>query len=168
MELPEALRDLARRVDVRVPILPPPPLAPALQAAADEIGRLNAKVAGHKAAVDAIATHAAERRAEVDRLVAAATARQKDAGDAVKRAADAEATLKHMETEMRDRLARINAVMAAGMQSADALAEMQRDAAVMLAECESVAELLDAAQAMLMQLRPFMDAAATLRDKLRG
>jgi hypothetical protein len=39
MELPVRLRDLARRVDVRAPILPPPGLAPALLAAADELER---------------------------------------------------------------------------------------------------------------------------------
>jgi hypothetical protein len=39
----ETLRDLARRVDVRKPILPPPDLAPSLLAAADELERAERK-----------------------------------------------------------------------------------------------------------------------------
>jgi hypothetical protein len=50
-ELATTLRDLARRVDVRVPILPPPGLAPALLAAADELDRLARKQAGMQAEV---------------------------------------------------------------------------------------------------------------------
>lgn len=67
-ELPVKLRDLARRVDVRRPILPPPDLAPALLAAADtielserkgaamreELGRLRPVVEAARALRDAL------------------------------------------------------------------------------------------------------------------
>lgn len=43
MDLPVRLRDLARRVDVRAPILPPPGLSSALLAAADDLERQTAK-----------------------------------------------------------------------------------------------------------------------------
>lgn len=43
MALPDTLRDLAHKCDVRNPILPPPALCPSLLAAADEIERLARK-----------------------------------------------------------------------------------------------------------------------------
>lgn len=52
MDLPVTLRDLARRVDVRRPILPPPDLAPALLAAADEIERRDRKAASMRDELD--------------------------------------------------------------------------------------------------------------------
>lgn len=61
MELPVTLRDLARRVDVRRPILPPPGLAPALLAAADELERQAARMGRQKAEIEAIGARIAEQ-----------------------------------------------------------------------------------------------------------
>ena len=65
MDLPVTLRDLARRVDVRVPILPPPGLASALLAAATEIERQEARIVRQKQDVDLLTAHAAEHAANV-------------------------------------------------------------------------------------------------------
>lgn len=76
--LPETLRDLARRVDVRRAILPPPGLAPALLAAADEIERQAARADRLRQDVDVLTAHAAEQSANVANVhgvVQAASAR---------------------------------------------------------------------------------------------
>lgn len=86
--LPETLRDLARRVDVRRAILPPAGLAPALLAAADEIERQSARADRLRQDVDVLTAHAAEHAANVENVhgvVQSASARlaamQRDANE---------------------------------------------------------------------------------------
>lgn len=166
--LPETLRDLARRVDVRVPILPPPGIAPALLAASDELDRLASKVAAQQSAVNEIAARAASRGAELDAVIAAAADARRKADAAVAAARAGEGATAKLAADMDNQLTRLRATVTDAGAHADALAKMQNEAVVLLDELGRVAPMLSAVSGLMTTLRPFIAASASVQRIMEG
>ncbi len=123
-DLPTTLRDLARRVDVRRPILPPPDLAPALLAAADELDKRGARIERQRQEIEAIGLQVAEQAASAERagdLVKVATQRMAEMQrDARALLAHAEAAVPAVEAS-REMLARLRPLLNAAVAARNAM-----------------------------------------------
>lgn len=149
---PEHLRDLARRVDVRKPILPPPDLAPALLAAADELERQQGKIAGLAADVARIRQTAAERATEMEALVTSMAEHRRIVRSLGDKARHHEAETARARGDVAERVQEVEALRDEAEGHAAAVERMRQQADAMLAD--------------MARLRPVIEAAAALRAAL--
>lgn len=155
MSLSDTLREMARKVDVRVPILPPPPLAPALLAAADELERLEQKINGQREDVARIRAKAAEQGKAVSETIAALDTHWRALETATERAAQHDAAVARLRKDAAQRLAKIEAARERVEQDRLAIEQMRTDAEQALADLSRVRSVVEAARA----LRSAMDGA---------